>query len=132
MESKIGKAKELLNKYKSNIDEIQQCFGNQKNSDGSYTVNPNNDKNQFEVVCTEGSNNVFLLYLDAFYGYYGYSCVTRFNDKFFLECFAEAINKNIKMLTNEAEIIMHDKYVKALNKAKEEADFVYDELAKLD
>ena len=62
------------------------------------------------------------IYFDAYYGYYGDSSVSMFNNDFYVECLVKAINKHLPELIEETEKIMTEKYNKTLLDAKVEAE----------
>ena len=120
MKTKIEEANSLKRKIAKNKDMVQKCFGN-KLVDGKYVKDDYNDKHGFGFSMTSHHSSK-AIYFDAYYGYYGDSSVSMFNDDFYVECLVKAINKNLPKLIEETENIMTEIYNKALLEAKVEAE----------
>ena len=120
MKTKIEEVNDLKHKIAKNKDIVQKCFGN-KLVDGKYVKDGYNDKHGFGLSMTSHHSSK-AIYFDAYYGYYGDSSVSMFNDDFYVECFVKAINKHLPELIEETENIMTEKYNKTLLEAKVEAE----------
>lgn len=121
MKTKIEEAKDLKWRLENNKKIVQYCLGKQEDGDGGFVYNPNNDKHNFKFSTTQHHSSK-PIYLDAYYGYYGNSNVSMFNDEFYIRCMVEAINKFLPQLREETERVMERKYNEALLEAKGEAE----------
>lgn len=120
MKTKIEEANSLKRKIAKNKDMVQKCFGN-KLVDGKYVKDGYNDKHGFGFSMTSHHSSK-AIHFNAYYGYYGDSSVSMFDDDFYVECLVKAINKNLPKLIEETENIMTEIYNKALLEAKVEAE----------
>ena len=120
MKTKIEEVNDLKHKIEKNKNTVQKCFGN-KLEDGKYVKDGYNDKHGFCFSMTPHHSSK-AIYFDAYYGYYGDSSVSMFNDDFYVECFVKAINKHLTKLIEETENIMTEIYNKTLLEAKVEAE----------
>lgn len=120
MKTKIEEANDLKYQIENNKDMVQKCFGN-KLADGQYVRDSSNDKHGFGFSMTSHHSSK-AIYFDAYYGYYGNSSVSMFNNDFYVECLVKAINKHLPELIEETEKIMTGKYNKTLLEAKVEAE----------
>ena len=120
MKTKIEEANNLKYQLSNNKDLVQRCLGN-KLVDGKYVRDSNNDKHNFGFSMTSHHSSK-AIYFDSYYGYYGDSSVSMFNNDFYVECLVKAINKHLPELIEETEKIMTEKYNKTLIEAKVEAE----------
>lgn len=104
----------------NNKDIIQKCLG-KKLLNGVYVTDSSNDKHDFSFS-TWQHRSAKPIYLDAYYGYYGSSSVSMFNNEFFIQCMTKTLNKHIPEIIKETEEIMNQEYEKALLEAKVEAE----------
>lgn len=89
--------------------------------DGTFVFDPRKDKHDFKFSTIQHHSSK-PIYLDAYYGYFGDSSVSIFNNEFYIRCMAESINKFLPQLREETEKIMEQKYNEALLEAKGEAE----------
>lgn len=131
MKTKIEEATELKNIISNNKNVVQKCLGN-KLVDGIYVSDNMNDNHNFCFFASDKTYyNAMTIYLDAYYCYNNNNSVVRFNDEFYVECLAKAINKHIPELIEETEKIMTEIYNKALLEAKKEAEDIIAEVKEL-
>ena len=123
MKTKIEEAQELRRRYENNKKSVQYCLGKQEDGNGGFVYNPNNDKHKFLFSVSQHHSSK-PIFLDAYYGYYGNSNVSMFNDDFYVECLTESINNHLAELREEAEKIMKERCDKALFEAKDEAEYI--------
>lgn len=100
---------------------MQYCLGKKQLEDGSFVSDSRNDKHNFRFSTAQHHSSK-QIYLDAYYGYFGDSSVSMFNNEFYIRCMAEAINKFLPQLREETEKIMEQKYNEVLLEAKGEAE----------
>lgn len=130
MKTKMEQANDLKYQINYSKDMVQRCLGN-KLVDGKYLKDRNNDKHGFGFSTTSHHSSK-PIYFDAYYGYYGDSSVSMFNNDFYIECLAKAINKHLPELIEETEKIMVKKYHTTLLEAKTEAEAIIEEVKKLE
>ncbi len=122
MKTKIEEAKDLKFQCESNKKSVQYCLGKKQLEDGSFVSDSRNDKHNFRFSTAQHHSSKQIIYLDAYYGYFGDSSVSMFNNEFYIRCMAEAINKFLPQLREETEKIMEQKYNEVLLEAKGEAE----------
>lgn len=121
MKTKIEETKDLKFQYESNKKYVQYCLGKKQSENGTFVLDPRNDKHDFKFSVNKHHSSK-PIFLDAYYGYYGDSNISMFNNDFYVECMVEAINKFLPQLREETEKIMEQKCNKALLEAKGEAE----------
>lgn len=121
METKIEKAKNLKYQLDDNKKNVQYCLGKKQLEDGTFVYDSRNDKHDFRFSTTQHHSSK-PIYLDAYYGYFGNSNVSMFNNEFYIRCMVEAINQFLPQLMKETEKIMEQKYNETLLEAKGEAE----------
>lgn len=121
MKTKIEEAKDLKYQFENNKKIVQYCLGKKQLEDGTFVTDPQNDKHNFRFSTTQ-HHSLKPIYLDAYYGYFGNSNVSMFNNEFYIRCMIEAINQFLPQLMEETEKIMEQKYNKTLLEAKGEAE----------
>lgn len=115
----------------TNKDSVQKCLGNMFNKDcNKYTRNTNNDKHDFKFS-TSSHHSSKPIYLDAYYGYYGDSSVSMFNNEFYMECMIEAINSFLPEIREKTENIMQERVNRVLVQAKDEAEDIMRQIDEL-
>ena len=121
MKTKIEEAKNLKCQLENNKERVEYCLGKKKLEDGTFVADPRKDKHDFKFSTMQHHSSK-PIYLDAYYGYFGNSNVSIFNDEFYILCMVEAINKFLPQLREETDKIMEQKYNEALLEAKGEAE----------
>lgn len=131
MKTKIEEAKNLKYQLENNKKTVQYCLGKKQLEDGSFVRDSKNDKHGFRFSTTQHHSSK-PIYLDAYYGYFGDSNVSMFNNEFYIECMVEAINKILPQLREETEKIMERECNKALLEAKEETEEILKTIKELE
>jgi hypothetical protein len=129
--TKIEEYKNLKSRMSSNINMVKLCCGysySKKNE--RYEYDSSIDKRSFKFT-TQKYDYMKPIYLYAYHGYYGDSSTYSFGDDFYIQCMAEAINKNMSIIIKDTEEIMKNKCNKALTEAKEEATVILKEAEEL-
>lgn len=129
MDSNIEKYRKIKSKFENNIKEVQYCLG-KKLEDGVYMIDRRKDKCDFSFS-TRQHHTSKPIFLDAYYGYYGDSSVSMFNDDFYMNCLAEALNTMLPTIITKTEEIMNKKCNDALIEAKKEAENILKEIGEL-
>lgn len=131
MKTKIEEVRELKYQCENDKKLVQYCLGKKQLEDGSFVRDSKNDKHGFRFSTTQHHSSK-PIYLDAYYGYFGDSNVSMFNNEFYIECMVEAINKILPQLREETEKIMERECNKALLEAKEEAEEILKTIKELE
>ncbi len=121
MKTKIEEVKDLKYQLDNNKKTVQYCLGRKQLEDGTFVPDSRNDKHNFRFSTTQHHSSK-PIYLDAYCGYFGNSNVSMFNNKFYIQCMVESINKFLPQLREETERVMERKYNEALLQAKSEAE----------
>lgn len=130
--TKIEKFQDLKRHMENNINYVQYCLGYKFNKEkNNYVVDSSNDKHNFRFS-KEKHHSSAPIYFDAYYGYYGDSNVSIFNNEFYIECLTEAINSYLPKLAERAEIIMREKVNAALVEARVEAEDIISQAKELE
>lgn len=130
--TKIEEFQELKRHMENNIKSVQYCLGFKLDkSKNDYVRDSSNDKHSFRFS-KEKHHSSAPIYLDAYYGYYGDSNVSIFNNSFYMECLTEAINSYIPEIKDLTEMIMKDKVKLALSEAKSEAESIISQAKELE
>ena len=130
-DTKIETYRKLNYQFKNNKVDVQYCLGKKRLEDGEFVRDPNNDKHDF-CFRTDKHHSSKPIYLDAYYGYYGNSNVSMFNNDFYMECLAKALNTFIPQIISKTEEIMNEECNKALLEAKEEAEDILQTIKELE
>lgn len=129
--SKIEELKKMQYQMANNKNSVQKCLGNTFNKDiNKYTMDTRNDKHDFKFS-TNSHHSSKAIYLDAYYGYYGDSSVSMFNDDFYVSCMVDAINSYLPEIRKMTEDIMQGKVNKVLLEAKYEAEDIMRQISEL-
>lgn len=130
--TKIERFQELKRHMENNIKSVQYCLGNKLNKEkDDYTRDSSNDKHDFKFS-KEKHHSSAPIYFDAYYGYYGDSSVSIFNNEFYIECLTEAVNSYLPEIRDLTEMIMKDKVKLALVEAKTEAENIINQAKELE
>lgn len=131
MKTKIEEAKNLKYQIENNKKTVQYCLGRKQVEDDTFVPDLRNDKHDFKFSTIQHHSSK-PIYLNAYYGYFGDSNVSIFNDKFYIRCMVESINKFLPQLREETEKIMEQKYNEALLEAKGEAEEILKTIEELE
>ena len=126
MDSNIEKYRKIKSRFENNIEKVQYCLG-KKLEDGVYMIDRRKDKCDFSFS-TRQHHSSKPIFLDAYYGYYGDSGVSIFDDEFYISCLTEALNTMIPTIITKTEKIMEQKRNDALIEAKNEAENILKEI----
>lgn len=130
MKTKIEEAKDLKYQLENNKNKVQYCLGKKQLEDGTFVPDPQKDKHDF-IFSTIQHHLTKPIYLNAYYGYFGNSNVSMFNNEFYIRCMVEAINQFLPQLREDTEKIMEQKYNEALLEAKGEAEEIFKTIKEL-
>ena len=108
---------------------IQKSVGKKFTDEFGWVNDTYNDKHGCEMSIYEHHTSP-PLYFNCYYGFYGDSNVSVLSNEFYMKCLCEAINKNFDEILKDTEQIMRDKYKKALESAKKEAEEIINECNK--
>ena len=130
--TKIEKFQDLKRHMENNIKSVQYCLGNKLDKEeNGYVRDSTKDKHNFSFSKEKHHSSV-PIFFDAYYGYYGDSNVSMFNNEFYMECLTEAINSCLPKLAEQAETIMKERVNAALVEAKVEAEDIISQAKELE
>ena len=110
---------------------VQLCLGKRfDKEENKYVVDSRNDKHDFNFR-KDSHHSSKPIYLDAYYGYYGNSSVSMFNNEFYMECMIEAINSFLPEIREKTENIMQERVNRVLVQAKDEAEDIMRQIDEL-